>query len=386
MTDSTSPTTQRSRVLITIGTRPEAIKLAPVIQELRRRPWAEVRILLTAQHRELLDQVLTFFGIRADIDLDLMQPDQSLADLTARMIGAVDTVLAKEKPDIVIAQGDTTTVMVSALCCFYRRIAFGHVEAGLRTHKPYSPFPEEINRVLASRLASIHFAPTQGARSNLLAEGIEEDKIQVTGNTVIDALLWTAEQNLPRMFEDVGERRIILVTAHRRESFGAPLVEICGALRELAETREVEIVFPVHPNPNVTSVIERELRNRPHIRLMKPMSYPELVATMKACSLVLTDSGGLQEEAPSFGKPVLVMRDHTERPEAVAAGTACIVGPHRQKIVSKAIELLDNDHAYKAMVRAENPFGDGHAAERIAEAMEAFLAKGSLQPKEKRSC
>ena len=375
MTDSTIPTSQRSRILVTIGTRPEAIKLAPVIRELRRRSWAEVRILVTAQHRELLDQVLAFFGIRPDVDLNLMQADQSLADLTARMIGAVDVVLAQEKPDIVIAQGDTTTVMVAALCCFYRRIAFGHVEAGLRTHEPYSPFPEEMNRVLASHLASIHFAPTEGAKSNLLAEGVEEGRVIVTGNTVIDALLWTAEQDLPRMFEDVGERRIILVTAHRRESFGAPLEEICAALCELAEAREVEIVFPVHPNPNVASVVERKLRNRPHIRLLRPLSYPEFVATMKASSLILTDSGGIQEEAPSLGKPVLVLRDHTERPEAVAAGTACVVGPHRRQIVSKALELLDNDQAYQAMIRADNPFGDGHAAERIVEATEAFLAR-----------
>ncbi|MFH1420018.1 MAG: UDP-N-acetylglucosamine 2-epimerase (non-hydrolyzing) [Planctomycetota bacterium] len=375
MTDSTIPTSQRSRILVTIGTRPEAIKLAPVIRELKRCSWAEVRILVTAQHRALLDQVLTFFGISADVDLNLMKPDQSLADLTARMIGAVDVVLAQEKPDIVIAQGDTTTVMVAALCCFYRRIAFGHVEAGLRTHEPYSPFPEEINRVLASRLANIHFAPTEGAKANLLAEGVEEGRITVTGNTVIDALLWTAGQDLPRMFEDVGDRRIILVTAHRRESFGLPLKEICAALRELAELREVEIVFPVHPNPNVVSVVERELRDRPHIRLMRPMSYPELVATMKACSLILTDSGGIQEEAPSLGKPVLVLRDHTERPEAVAAGTACVVGPHRREIVPKVLELLDIDEAYQAMVRADNPFGDGHAAERIVAAVAAFLAK-----------
>ena len=353
------------------------MKVAPLIRLLQSESWARVRVLATAQHRELLDQIFEFFGIEADIDLNIMQPDQSLAELSSRLLTGIDEVLAREKPDIVLAQGDTTTVMMMALSCFYGRIPFGHIEAGLRTYRKYSPFPEEMNRVVAGHLGDLHFAPTDQARRNLLREGIAEDRIFVTGNTVIDALLWTAEQPLPEPFDVKEGRRLILVTAHRRENFGRPLEEICSALCDLVEARDVEVIYPVHPNPNVVSVVEDRLRGQPGIRLMPPLNYAEFVAAMKASYLILTDSGGVQEEAPSLGKPVLVLRDETERPEGVAAGTACVVGPHREAIVEKALELLDDPQAYDAMARACNPYGDGSASRRIADGVRAFLEKGA---------
>lgn len=378
MTIETRTSTAHPRaILCVIGTRPEAIKLAPVIRHLRKQSWAQVRVVVTAQHRQLLDPLLGFLGIQADVDLDIMQPNQSLSDLTSRLSVAMDAVLRQENPDIVLAQGDTTTVMVSALCCFYRRIRFGHVEAGLRTGEKYSPFPEEVNRVLVADLSDIHFAPSESARANLRCEGIEEDRIVVTGNTAVDALLWTAKQNLPTSFEGANGRRLLLVTAHRRENIGAPLEEICDALRELAGAHDVEIIFPVHPNPNVSAIIHRRLAEVPHIRLVPPLDYPRFVAAMKASYLILTDSGGIQEEAPSLGKPVLVLRDTTERPEGVAAGASCLVGPHRSKIVSKTVELLNDAEAYRHMAQVRNPFGDGHAAERITNALRRFLDKAA---------
>ncbi len=264
--------------------------------------------------------------------------------------------------------------MVSALCCFYRGIPFAHVEAGLRTGNRSFPFPEEMNRALTGRLASLHFAPTEQAKHNLLAEGIAEDSIDVTGNTVIDALLWTSQRELPDAVGDLGGRRMILVTAHRRESFGRPLEEICEALVELARRPDVCIVYPVHPNPNVRETAERLLKDRESIRLVEPLDYPAFVAAMKASHFILTDSGGVQEEAPSLNKPVIVLRDETERPEGVAAGLACVVGPHRDRIVAKALELLDDNRAYAAMAGGSNPYGDGRAAERIRDRIAAFLA------------
>jgi len=364
----------RPTILITAGTRPEAIKVAPLIRLLREQNWANVRVLATAQHRELLDQVFRFFAITPDIDLNIMQPGQSLAELTSRLIPAIDKSLETEKPDIVLAQGDTTTVMTTALACFYRRIPFGHIEAGLRTHQRYYPFPEEINRVIVTRLGDLHFAPTPQARENLLRDGVNPEHVSVTGNTVIDALLWASSQsNLPRGYEPTNGRKLILVTAHRRENFGEPLREICNAISDLVEARDVEVVYPVHPNPNVIEITDELLRDVPGVRLVPPLDYPHFVAAMKAAHLILTDSGGVQEEAPSLGKPVLVLRDETERPEGVATGTATLVGPHRDRIVAKALDLLDNPASYARMSQANNPYGDGRASERIAEALKNFL-------------
>jgi UDP-N-acetylglucosamine 2-epimerase (non-hydrolysing) len=358
-----------TRILVSIGTRPEAVKMAPLVHELRRRPGCEVRVLATAQHREMLDQILRFFAIDADVDLDLMRPGQGLADLTSRMITAVDRALDDVQPDIVLAQGDTTTVMVTGLCCFYRQLRFGHVEAGLRTGKKFSPFPEEMNRSLVGRLADWHFAPTERSAANLRAEGIPEASIHVTGNTVIDALLAATQRVDASRFRPESGRRLILVTAHRRENFGAPFESLCLGLRDLAERDDVELLYPVHPNPNVQEVAERILSGHPRIRLVAPLDYPDFVAAMQAAELILTDSGGVQEEAPSLGKPILVLRHDTERPEGVSAGTAKLVGPVRERIHQEASRLLDDPSAYAAMAEAQNPYGDGSASARIAEAL-----------------
>lgn len=365
---------KKQRVLVVVGTRPEAVKLAPVVHALQRQPWAEARVLATAQHRQLLDQIHAFFGIRPDRDLDLMRPDQTLADLTARMVAAMDPVLADEKPALVLAQGDTTTVMVTALCCFYRRIPFGHVEAGLRTGDMQNPFPEEMNRVLVGRMAALHFAPTEGSRQNLLREGVAAATVHATGNTVIDALLWAAQRVDPATFAPPSGKKLLLVTAHRRENFGAPFAQVCEALRQLADRPDVQLLYPVHPNPNVRDVAQRVLGGHPAIRLVDPLDYPAMVAAMRACTLILTDSGGVQEEAPSLGKPVLVLRTTTERPEGVTAGAAKLVGTDRARIVAEATRLLDDPAAYAAMAGVQNPYGDGRAAERIAALCGQFLA------------
>jgi len=349
--------------------------MAPVVRALRSEPWAQVRVMVTAQHRDLLDQTLGFFEIEPDLDLDLMQPDQPLADLTGRMIHAVDRILGNpsEQPDLVLAQGDTTTVMVTALCCFYRKIPFGHVEAGLRTRLKYAPFPEEMNRALVARLADLHFAPTERSRRNLLLEGVSPELVSVTGNTVIDALLWGIDRVDENLFRPAGDRRLILMTAHRRENFGEPLERICKAVRELVDSRDVEVLYPVHPNPNVVRVAESVLAGHAGVRLVAPLDYPRLLAAMKAADLILTDSGGIQEEAPSLGKPVLVLRDQTERPEGVEAGTARLVGTNRRAIVRNAQELLDDEECYAEMAQARNPYGDGHAAELICRRIASYL-------------
>lgn len=366
----------RRRILVVIGTRPEAVKLAPVVHALREQPWCDVRVLATAQHREMLDQILQFFGIAPDRDLDLMRPGQSLADLTARMITALDPVLAEERPDCVLAQGDTTTVLVTALCAFYRGIPFGHVEAGLRTGDPRQPFPEEINRVLAGRLAAIHFAPTVRARDHLLREGIAAPTIHVTGNTAIDALLWTAARIPPAQVQALVPpgRKLLLVTAHRREHFGAELTEVFGALRTLADRDDVAILYPVHPNPNVRELAHQLLGGHPRIRLTEPLDYPGMVAAMQACTLILTDSGGIQEEAPSLGKPVLVLRRATERPEGIEAGAAELVGTDRARILAAAHRLLDDPQAYARMACVRNPYGDGTSAAAITAALARMLS------------
>lgn len=361
------------RILFVVGTRPEAVKLAPVVHAFRDAPWATTRVLATAQHREMLDQIHAFFGIRPDRDLDVMRPGQGLADLTARMIGLLDPVLADERPDLVLAQGDTTTVMVTALGCFYRGIAFGHVEAGLRTGDLRNPFPEELNRVLTGRMAALHFAPTDGARQNLLHEGVPGDAIEVTGNTVIDALLWAAARVDTKAFAPPPGKRLVLVTAHRRENFGAPFESICRALRDIADRGDVQLLYPVHPNPNVRDVATAVLGGHRAIRLVDPLDYPAMVAAMRACTLILTDSGGVQEEAPSLGKPVLVLRTTTERPEGIRVGASKLVGTDRERIVAETNRLLDDAEAYAAMARVSNPYGDGRAAQRLVARVQRFF-------------
>lgn len=364
------------------GTRPEAIKLAPVIHRLRAsRGRYQTRICVTAQHREMLDQVLALFRIRTHHDLDIMQRGQSLEDVTSRVLLGMKAVLEEEEPDMMLVQGDTTTVMASALSAFYAGIPVGHVEAGLRTWNRRSPFPEEINRVLASHLADLHFAPTQQSRKNLLREGIAPGSIFVTGNTVIDALFHVragvtrARAKFVRMFPGINfAARMILVTGHRRENFGEGFLNICRAIRTVAERHpEVEVVYPVHLNPNVQKPVRSLLGRIPNIHLLDPQPYLPFVFLMNASTVILTDSGGVQEEAPSLGKPVLVMRDHTERPEAVKAGTVRLVGTSVRRIVNDVERLLTDRKAYLRMSRAHNPYGDGKASARIVRALDAYF-------------
>ncbi len=370
--DGNIPTT----VLCCVGTRPEVIKMAPVIRALQAAPWARCRVLATAQHRHLLDQMLEFFGLSADIDLNVMTANQRLPELTAQLIVRLDRTLAEEKPDIVLAQGDTTTVFTAALAAFYRRIPFGHVEAGLRSHNLASPFPEEANRLLAGHLSALHFAPTPKARANLLREGIADERIHVTGNTVIDALLTAAETSTPIGVPLDPSRRLILVTAHRRDSFGEPIRQVCTAVREICVRHpDVQVLWPVHPNPQVRPVVESILNGVPHIHLCEPLSYGPFVTAMKQATLILTDSGGVQEEAPALGKPVLVMRNESERPEAIEAGVAMLVGPNHDRIVTEAGRLLSDPVAYARMARGASPYGDGRAAERIVQAIGEFTGK-----------
>ena len=365
----------KHKILCVVGTRPEAIKMAPVILALKEYPDFECKVLATAQHRNLLDQVLRAFGIEPDIDLDIMRLDQSLAALTARLLPALDDVLQAEKPDIVLAQGDTTTVMTVALASFYRQIPFGHVEAGLRTWNMAYPFPEEMNRAVTSKLAKWHFAPTESARYNLLKEDIGDGNIFVTGNTVIDALLSVAEREIPLPFNLDTNQRLILVTAHRRENFGAPFREICRAILTLAEhNKDVQVVYPVHPNPNVCETAYQVLGNHSRILLCEPLDYLPFVAAMKQAFLILSDSGGVQEEAPALGTPVLVLRNETERPEAVAEGVVKLVGADYDRIVGEAQRLLDDAAAYRRMARGVSPYGDGRAASRIASVLRDYLA------------
>jgi UDP-N-acetylglucosamine 2-epimerase (non-hydrolysing) len=368
------------RVLSIFGTRPEAVKMAPVVYALKAAPGVESRVCVTAQHREMLDQVLNLFDIRPDIDLNLMRPDQSLAEITAAIFTHLDPVLEKEKPDWILVQGDTTTVMAAALAAYYRRIRVGHVEAGLRTNDKWQPFPEEINRRVAGVVADLHFAPTERSRQNLLREGVPDERIAVTGNPVIDALQRVARQPEPAEVVELlerhgvaplGSKRLILVTAHRRENFGQPLENICLALRDIAETypEDVHLIYPVHLNPNVQAPVHRLLDGVSNISLLQPLDYLPMVHLMKHADLVLTDSGGLQEEAPGLSVPVLVLRATTERPEGVEAGVVRLVGTQREDIVREARRLLDDPAAHAAMAHAANPFGDGHAAEHIVRAL-----------------
>ncbi len=363
------------KIVLIFGTRPEAIKLFPVVHALRAFPHIDTRICVTAQHRGLLDQVLEISGITPDIDLDAMQDNQTLDDLTARLIVALGEVLDVEKPDRVVVHGDTLTTMVASLAAYYRKIPVAHVEAGLRSGDIHHPWPEEVNRRIVACIADMNFAPTQGAADALLAEGRDSAGIHITGNTVIDALLATkaridADPSLASGLDDLAARfadkRIIAVTSHRRENFGGGMEAIAKAIRAIAERPDIAVIFPVHPNPNVRGVMEAQLAGLTNVALIDPLDYPHFVRLLDMCHIVLTDSGGVQEEAPSLGKPVLVMRDTTERPEGVAAGTARLVGADGQRIISEIFNLLDDSEAYAAMARAHNPFGDGQAAARIA--------------------
>ena len=374
------------KILSVFGTRPEAVKMAPIVRLLKQTPGIESCVCVTAQHRQMLDQVLALFQIEPDYDLDLMRDNQSLAEISASIFTHLDPVLADFKPDWVLAVGDTTTVVTTSLLAFYRRIKFGHVEAGLRTHNKWHPFPEEINRRLATVTADLHFAPTEWSKRNLLREGVDEKRMLVTGNPGIDALRFVVGEEEPYEIKNLiarlgiastrtispredGGKNLILVTAHRRENFGEPIENICLALKQLAQREDIEIIYPVHLNPNIQGPVNRILKNVKHITLLPPLDYLPMVHLMKYARLILTDSGGLQEEAPSLGVPVLVLREVTERPEGIEAGTLKLVGTETGHILREAKRLLDDPSAYAQMAKAANPYGDGHAAERIIEAL-----------------
>jgi UDP-N-acetylglucosamine 2-epimerase (non-hydrolysing) len=368
------------KVLFIFGTRPEAIKLCPVVLRLRSQPSIfDVRVCVTAQHRHMLDQVLEAFNVQPDYDLDLMLPGQSLFQSTSRILSGLEPVLAAENPAMVIVQGDTTSTLCGALAAFYKQIPVAHVEAGLRTGDMRQPFPEEMNRVLTGRLSTLHFAATEQAAGNLRREGVDPAAIGVTGNTGIDAVLFVRDGLVEGRLRGPGwpaldpHKRLIVVTAHRRESFGVGFESICYALAEISRHEGVQIVYPVHPNPNVQYPVNRILRNEPNILLIEPLSYVEFVDLMRRAYFLITDSGGIQEEGPSLGKPILVLREKTERPEAVQAGTVKLVGTDRRKIVAEARQLLETPEMYQAMARVHNPYGDGHASERISHLIHSFF-------------
>ena len=374
------------KVLTVFGTRPEAIKMAPLVHALAEDADFEAKVCVTAQHREMLDQVLKLFEITPDYDLNIMKPGQDLTDITCRILEGLKSVFADFQPDVVLVHGDTATTMATSLAAFYHRIPVGHVEAGLRTGDLYSPWPEEANRKIAGHLAMYHFAPTENSRQNLLKESIPDSHIFVTGNSVIDALLWVRDKVMSDqyMMEKLAanypfidpNKKMILVTGHRRESFGGGFERICHALAEIAQAHpDVQVVYPVHLNPNVSEPVKRILHDIDNIILISPQDYLPFVYLMNHAYLILTDSGGIQEEAPSLGKPVLVMRDTTERPEAVDAGTVRLVGTDTQKIVKEVNRLLTDDAEYHEMSRAHNPYGDGHACQRILAALKSNQVK-----------
>lgn len=373
------------RVLTVFGTRPEAIKIAPVISALNGLSGVESRVCVTAQHRQMLDQVLELFEIVPNYDLNIMKPGQDLTDITSNIVLALRPILREFKPDLLLVHGDTTTTMASALAAYYEKITVGHVEAGLRTGNLYAPWPEEMNRAIVGRIAQLHFAPTASAQENLLKEGVDPRKIFVTGNTVIDALLETvnrinknpkinSELNIKFQMID-SSKKLITVTGHRRENFGDGFERICHALKALSERPDVQIIYPVHLNPSVQEPVNRILAGCNNVHLIEPLDYLPFVYLMSRSHLIITDSGGVQEEAPSLGKPVLVMRDTTERPEAVIAGTVKLVGTDMNKIIHEATNLLDNDLAYSVMAKAINPYGDGQAAQRIQKIIQGLEEK-----------
>ncbi|KNH10006.1 UDP-N-acetylglucosamine 2-epimerase [Candidatus Burkholderia brachyanthoides] len=381
----------RRKVLVVLGTRPEAIKLASVVEALRNTGTLDCSVCVTGQHRSMLDQVLAYFGIVPAFDLAVMQAGQTLSGLASRIVARLADVLDEAHPDVVLVHGDTTTTLGASLAAYYARIPVGHVEAGLRTGNLYSPWPEEGNRRLTTAIATWHFAPTSTARENLIREGVDDRCITVTGNTVIDALLAVAsrvadDQTLSTRFRERfdfldADRRLILVTGHRRENFGRGFESMCAALRQIASSRlDVQIVYPAHLNPNVREPVSRLLGNLPNVHLEEPVGYPEFVYLMRRAYLVLTDSGGIQEEAPALGKPVLVMRDTTERPEAVVAGIVRLVGTCTQRIVEETTHLLDDAEAYQRMSRATSPYGDGRASERIASVLDAEMRARAVAP------
>lgn len=373
------------KVMAIFGTRPEAIKMAPVVRELLKHPEIETKVCLTAQHREMLDQVVDLFQLPVDYDLDIMKQGQSLYDITDRVLMGLKDVLEKEKPDLVLVHGDTTTTFSATLAAFYQQIDVGHVEAGLRTGNMYSPFPEEANRRLTSVLTALHFAPTETARQNLLKENQKDDHIFTVGNSVIDALLATVKKDYvfeDKELQDIEEhKRIILVTTHRRENLGEPMRNVYRALRRLVETvPDTEVVFPVHRNPLVRQAVKEVLDGVPGIHLVDPMEYEPFTNLMARSAIILTDSGGIQEEAPSLGKPVLVLRDTTERPEAVASGTVKLVGTDEDKVYNTAYKLLTDEEAYREMAESINPYGDGHTSERIVQAILYFYGISEKKP------
>lgn len=379
---NTSSNMARKKILTVFGTRPEAIKMAPVVKTLAADSAFEVKVCVTAQHRQMLDQVLDIFDIRPDFDLNLMKPGQDLSDITSNVLLGMREVYKQWLPDMILVHGDTTTTLAASLSAYYAKVTVGHVEAGLRTHNKYSPWPEEMNRRLAGAVADIHFAPTEKAYANLLREGMAPDVIHITGNTVIDALLDVvdrvrADEALRSRFEAQfdfidPDKSLILITGHRRENFGTGFENICQALRDIASRGDVQVVYPVHLNPNVQEPVRRILSDVPGVHLIEPLDYLPFVYLMDRSSLLITDSGGVQEEAPSLGKPVLVMRDTTERPEAVEAGTVKLVGTDQAAIVREANRLLDDPAAYEAMARAHNPYGDGQAAARIRDILKSY--------------
>lgn len=373
----------KKKVMIVFGTRPEAIKMAPVVAALKSEPELETVVVVTAQHRQMLDQVLDLFQIQPDVDLDLMQPSQDLPGLTARILDGVTKAISQHEPALVLVHGDTTTTFATSLAAFYGKVPVAHVEAGLRTGNLYSPWPEEANRKLTGALASLHFAPTEGSRNNLLKEGVSPESVHVTGNTVIDALLSITRRisEDPDLARDLASRfpfldsskRMLLITGHRRENFGDGFEQICLAIKDIASRGDTQVVYPVHLNPNVQEPVNRILGGLENVHLIAPQDYLPFVYLMSRAYLILTDSGGIQEEAPSLGKPVLVMRDTTERPEAVSAGTVVLVGTQRGVITTNANRLLDDEPAYVAMAMAHNPYGDGESSRRIAEAVRERL-------------
>lgn len=367
MTPSSTPL----HLAIVIGTRPEAVKLAPLVLAAQTQPERfRVSVVSTGQHREMLETMLRWFGLQPAVSLDIMKPNQDLAHITMASLGGISDWLGQHRPDWVLVQGDTTTTFAGALAAFYHRINVAHVEAGLRTHDRYSPYPEEMNRLMTGRIATLHFPPTAGARANLLREGLNEADITVTGNTGIDALLWTHQKLQLSAHTHQGKGPEILITSHRRENHGEPMRGMCEAVLELlALYPALTVRFPVHLSPKVREVVMPTLGQHPRVTLCDPLDYPEFVRAMAECTLILTDSGGVQEEAPSLGKPVLVLRDNTERPEAVEAGTARLVGTDRPRIIQETRRLLDDPAAYNAMARANNPYGDGQAAGRILNAI-----------------
>lgn len=367
--------TLQPRILVVFGTRPEAIKMFPVVHALHALGEIDTRVVVTAQHRGMLDQVLSMAGIIPDLDLDMMRADQSLDELLARLVTGLGSAFDVEKPTRVLVHGDTLTTMAASIAAYFRKIPVGHVEAGLRSHDIYRPWPEEVNRKIAGAICDLHFAPTRAARDALLAENIPVDRVHVTGNTVIDALLATQQKiaERPHLSSGLDElaarfegRKVIAVTSHRRENFGDGMANIAGAVAEIAKRADVAVIFPVHPNPNVRPAMERALSGLGNVAMIEPLDYPHFVRLLGMSELILTDSGGVQEEAPALGKPVLVMRETTERPEGIEAGTALLVGTDRRRIATEIFRLLDDKTAYSAMSRAHNPYGDGKAAQRIA--------------------